>query len=429
MARQPGSSTYFVSDEIVNPQDTPETEAIASRMIPPPRLRQWANPALENTIASAPRQPGDDVISYREYMDRLTQAHRQQATQATTGDGMEVFAEIGRLADEETQEMSQPTVNRLPILRPISPHYENDEGRQYHEERDMTRSMPYGAWRVQDVVSRVGNDLSLASLARIPATNFDDLDASYPLFAPLDDAGPYPNEEIFDAAPETRDGDEDDSSSSETYSETIFHPSASDAHDPATQAPGYTDWSLPGLDETYGPDIVPNINHNHSHAQHVTRNANIELNPAAPWVGPSTSNLASRADQSSDQYLVAARQAINHALGIEHVTSERFPLPHTFDQIEQYVRGSRRQREDDEDETEGQGGPGVSGIERRPLQRSRLNEESGTSEGSPQRVRRSIPVESLLSATGSGSGGGSGIEDNRRNGVVFDAESYINPDL
>jgi len=61
------------------------------------------------------------------------------------------------------------------------------------------------------------------------------------------------------------------------------------------------------------------------------------------------------------------------------------------------------------------------------MRRARMDEESGSgpSEGVQQRVRRSIPVESLLS----GNERESGERDTRRNGLVFDAESHINPDL
>ena len=232
-------------------------------------------------------------------------------------------------------------------------------------------------------------------------------DTTYPLFAPLDDAGPYPNEDIFDTNHEDEDEDDDEALLAEP-----FYTAAPRAPNTADQVRGYTNWSPPRPPGTYsslGQDLITDIG--------------VDMEPSSPLSYTSSGNI-------NFEYSERARREIDQqvALDADPFESEATNFPGRNPAVWSSYSSNpsmprRRRREDDGDDTDAQWGVAGFDTERRPSRRARVDEEAGMSATLAQRIRRSIPVSSLLSASGSGSG------DNRRNGLVFDAESYINPDL
>jgi hypothetical protein len=251
-----------------------------------------------------------------------------------------------------------------------------------------------------------------------PIDAFEPLDTTYPLFAALDDAGPYPMEDMFDN--DHNHEDEDDDSVVET-----LYPNPG----PGTfgmLGPGYEPWwptrplrgALPDTDREQ-----TNIIDTADSPYEVVGSPDYTLGPASP----TTTGL---------EYTTRARAEVDEQLAFDLNPGRRllgvFPPGHippawdTFDPGPPPMPIIRRRQRGDDDGHEEQG-EADGDDERRPVRRPRMDEGSGPgpSEGIQQRVRRSIPVESLLS----GNGSGSGDRDTRRNGLVFDAESYINPDL
>lgn len=250
-----------------------------------------------------------------------------------------------------------------------------------------------------------------------PLDHIEDLDNTYPLFAPLDDAGPYPMEDMFDTVHENDDDVDEDPDDLVGGAPLV---------DQQFQTRGYTHWfppspveRVPTADFDRHHTNIFDMTGSDSDASDMTIGSpDYTRGPASPTTGP---EYTARARAEVDEQLALDTAPGRHSHHDGNPPSPFMPTPPPWSAMIALVpptlRELRRQREDDEDGE--QAGNGAY-LQRRPHQRARMD-EGEPSEGSTQRARRSIPVESLLSGEGSG--------DDRRNGMVFDAESYINPNL
>jgi hypothetical protein len=390
-------------------------------------FQNWHNPALENTMSQDEQEVQDAqtqaILQARNrtsgIMNGLTQQEAEEEYLAQRQISQNRFRaihglpELSRSGNEWTVERrlpSPPTIY-LPgdLTRGLS-NSRTENGSSFNRGDDTPLSLS-GA--------RGSRNLRRFSLPTSSSPDDDDerpidafeaLDTTYPLFAPLDDAGPYPIDDMFVHDYNNVHEDEDDDSVDET-----LYPNPG----PGTSGmlgPGYEPWwptrplrgALPDTDREQ-----TNIIETADSPYEVVGSPDYTLGPASP----NTSGL---------EYTARARAEVDGQLALDSNLGRRLigGIDHNSVWTHHMPPDRRRQREDDDNEDQrGEGGD----DERRPIRRARMDEESGSgpSEGVQQRVRRSIPVESLLS----GSESGSGSRDNRRNGLVFDAESYINPNL
>jgi hypothetical protein len=396
-------------------------------------FQHWHNPALENTLSH----------DEQEVNDAQTQAVWQgrRGMPAGLSQEAEEAYEAHRLLAEQNRRAAQR--HRASSGLPEHSRFENEwavdrripSPPPVHLLDDSARSLlyPHGANgpSLYDLYNNTPPSLSGARGSRtvprssLPASSspdddadrpidaFEALDTTYPLFAPLDDAGPHPIEDMFDS------DNEDDVS----VAGTSYH-----VPEPDTlrfQGPGYEDWipTRPLIGTGTLPDTdraQTNITDPASSPYEVVGSPDYTLGLASP----TTSGL---------EYTTRARAEVDEQLALDLDPRSHWVLPsdhippawNTFHPVPPPMPIIRRRQREDDDGHEEQAEAGGD-EDRRPMRRPRMDED-GPLEGVQQRVRRSIPVESLLS--GSGSGSGSGSRDNRRNGLVFDAESYINPDL
>jgi hypothetical protein len=218
---------------------------------------------------------------------------------------------------------------------------------------------------------------------------------TYPLFAPLDDLGPLPAENPLDMFGGESDDDDDDRDDVELPAFAYNYPR------PPRPEAGYTDWT-PSVPSTF---------------------AGVTLSPF-PSYDP-VIEYNQRARQAVDAQ-VASDRATTAPLNPAESSTSRTSVPAW---AESHLG---RRRRDFLEEPLDAGDEGFGTFLRRV--RPRTGEESEQtyppptmaelpaewSEGRPQRVRLSMPPASVAHGDD---------QDNRRNGVVFDAESYINPDL
>jgi len=393
-------------------------------------FQNWHNPALENTI-SENEQDGRDAQTqavpqrernlFRQLFDDLTSQDAEEADEAQEFRNAQNRIRASHGLPESSRSGHEGNVERRPLSlwQPgdlmrgmLNPH--RASGFSLDNRSDDTPVSLSGA-RGSRTLRRFGLPASSSSDIEdtIPIDTFDPLTTTYPLFAPYDDAGPYPMEDMFDTDHDHEDEEDDDAGAV-----TIFPSAGPDTL--GMQGRGYEDWGIPirpfrsGLPDT---DRDPtNIIDTPESPYEVVGSPDYTLGPASPNApGPG--------------YTARARAEVDEQLALDLEPGIPQLAPVDQDQLLRPVwtfmpamRRRQREMESDEDQV-GEGGD----DERRPARRPRTDEEGGSGpvEGAQQRVRRSIPVESLLSGSASGSGSG----DNRRNGLVFDAESYINPNL
>jgi hypothetical protein len=392
-------------------------------------FQNWHNPALENTISRDEQEvhdaqtqaalerrrriPGlfDDPTSQdaEEAFLALMQRNAQERVRAMRG-----LPEPSRPGNEWTGErrLPSPPAVYLPgdLDRGLSnPNTANGSSFNRGDDTPISLSGARG--------SRTLRRFSLPT-SSTPDDNddhqidaYEALNTTYPLFAPLDDAGPYPIEDMFDNDDNHSFEEEEDDSAAET-----LYPNPG----PGTfgmLGPGYEPWwptrplrgALPDTDREQ-----TNIADTADSPYEVVGSPDYTLGPASP----TTTGL---------EYTTRARAEVDGQLLLDSDLGRRLigGIDHNSVWTHHMPPDRRRQREDDDEDQDRNEEDGD--VDRRPVRRLRMDEESrpGPSEGIQQRIRRSIPVESLLS----GSGTGTGDRDTRRNGLVFDAESYINPDL
>jgi hypothetical protein len=400
-------------------------------------FQNWHNPALENTISRDEQEghdaqtqaalerrrriPGlfDDPTSQDAEEAFLTQMQRNAQDRVRAMRGLPEPSRTGNEWTVERRLPSPPAVYHPGDLTRglLNPHMAT--GSSMYDLGDDTPISLSGARR-----PRTLRRFSLPTSStpddddERPIDAFEPLDTTYPLFAALDDAGPYPIEDMFDNDHNHEDEDDD------SVDETLYPIPGPDSL--GMQERGYEPWwpsrplrgALPDTDREQ-----TNIIDTADSPYEVVGSPDYTLGPASP----TTTGL---------EYTTRARAEVDEQLAFDLNPGRRllgvFPPGHippawdTFDPGPPPMPIIRRRQRGDDDGHEEQGEAGGD-DERRPVRRLRMDEESGPgpSEGIQQRVRRSIPVESLLS----GNGSGSGERDNRRNGLVFDAESYINPNL
>jgi hypothetical protein len=403
-------------------------------------FQNWHNPALENTMGQDEQDVHDaqtqTILEARirtsGIMNGLTpqEAEEEYLAQRQRNAQNRFQASIHGLSDLSRSRHEWTVDRRLPS--PPAVYLPGDLSRGHPNPHRATDSSTYDLG--DDTPTSLSGARRPRTLRRFslptsstpdddderPIDAFEPLDTTYPLFAALDDAGPYPIEDMFDNDDNHSFEEEEDDSAAET-----LYPNPG----PGTfgmLGPGYEPWwptrplrgALPDTDREQ-----TNIIDTADSPYEVVGSPDYTLGPASP----TTTGL---------EYTTRARAEVDEQLAFDLNPGRRllgvFPPGHippawdTFDPGPPPMPIIRRRQRGDDDGREEQG-EADGDDERRPVRRPRMDEGSGPgpSEGIQQRVRRSIPVESLLS----GNGSGSGERDTRRNGLVFDAESYIDPDL
>jgi len=393
-------------------------------------FQNWHNPALENTIGQDEQEVHDaQSPAVLEFRRRISGIHddfmRQEAEHANEAQNRQRIAQNRFNAMRELPEISHSghewnLERRLPT--PPAVYLPDDLPRGPLNLPRPTGSSLYG--RGDDTPLSLSGARGSRTLRRfsLPTSSshddnddhqidtFEALDTTYPLFAPLDDAGPYPIDDMLFVHDYNNVHEEDDDDS---VAETIYPNLEPDTF--GMLGRGYEPWwptrplnTLPDTDREQ-----TNIIDTADSPYEAVGSPDYTLGPASP----TTTGL---------EYTARARAEVDGQLALDSDLGRRLTrgIDHNSVWTHTMPPDRRRQREDDENEDQsGDGGDN----ERRPMRRARMGEEivPAPSEGVQQRVRRSIPVESLLS----GNGDGSGERDTRRNGLVFDAESYINPNL
>jgi hypothetical protein len=213
---------------------------------------------------------------------------------------------------------------------------------------------------------------------------------TYPLFAPLDDLGPLPADNPLEMFGGESDDDDDDRDDVELSAIHYNNP-----RPPRLEA-GYTDWTpVAGLTLRPFPSYDPVIEYNQRARQAVDAQVASDRATTAPLNPAESSTSRTSVPAWAESHLGRRRREF-----LEE------PLDAGDEGFGSFLRRVRPRTGDESEQTYP------------PPTTAEVPAE--LSEGRPQRVRLSMPPASLVSGEN---------YDNRRNGVVFDAESYINPDL